>query len=133
MTKRKEYSPTVFGTRILIQLGKLDMSQAKLADTLGCARETINMYVNGHVIPKVDRAAEIAKILGVSLDWLCGISDVENIVDPNIPISNDIAAFADKCAELRNILSIIEEQAREAMIQEEEKNYEELEALERNL
>lgn len=53
-------------------------SRQKIADEVGLARQTIDGYVNGKSTPNFIDCARIAKTYGVSLDWLCGISDVKS-------------------------------------------------------
>ena len=44
---------------------------------VACALETNVWYISeveqGHVVPSIKRAAELADLYGVSLDWLCGL------------------------------------------------------------
>lgn len=48
------------------------MTQTALADKLCVHRGVVNKWINGVRYPKIDDAARIADILGVSLDELYG-------------------------------------------------------------
>ena len=49
-----------------------NMTQTALADKLCVDRGVVNKWINGVRYPKIDDAARIADILGVSLDELYG-------------------------------------------------------------
>lgn len=51
---------------------KNGITQKNLADSCGVKQSVISSYENGSSTPNLEVAADIAKTLGVSLDWLCG-------------------------------------------------------------
>lgn len=57
------------GSRILAQLKRLERDRNWLAAQTGIAPQTISDYVNGG-IKNADKAVQIARALGVSVDWL---------------------------------------------------------------
>jgi transcriptional regulator with XRE-family HTH domain len=60
------------------------LSQVDVASFVGVSRDAISKYERDDIIPSVENAHKIAKVLEVSLDYLTGLSDLEldkNIVD----------------------------------------------------
>lgn len=47
------------------------LTQEKLAKACGISRQTIYEYEKGLYIPKLDNAGKLAKVLDVTLDYLC--------------------------------------------------------------
>ena len=47
-----------------------DRNCARVAKRMGLPRNAISDYINKKMIPRADRAAQIARAMGVSLDWL---------------------------------------------------------------
>ena len=68
------------------------LSQGELADKVDSTSITIGRYERDEVKPPLEAAAKIAAVLGVSLDYLAGISD--NQVD---------AAILDKILEIQKL------------------------------
>lgn len=57
-----------FGDRLKIALG--DETPYALSKRTGITESLIRKYISGASLPNIERAAEIAKAVGVSLDWL---------------------------------------------------------------
>ena len=53
------------------------MSQEELANMLGVHSPIVGRYERGEVKPSIEVAAKIAEALGVSLDYLTGLSEQE--------------------------------------------------------
>lgn len=51
------------------------LSQQKLGDEIGLARNTICQYESGNRVPDVDTLVKIAQYFGVSVDYLLGITN----------------------------------------------------------
>ena len=51
------------------------MSQAELADKVGCDQTSISAWERGRSIPNADVLIEISDKLGLSLSELCGFND----------------------------------------------------------
>ena len=62
-----------FAKRLRATRGEKGISQMNLAEMAGTSTQSMNQYELNRRIPQVNVAAEIAKSLGVSLDYLCGI------------------------------------------------------------
>lgn len=54
---------------------KAGMSTTQVAVALYTDQSVISRYETGCVMPKVDRVALMARLYGVSMDWLCGMED----------------------------------------------------------
>lgn len=52
-----------------------DMSIYEIAYITGIGRSTLNGWENGSKIPTIEALYEVATHFGVSIDWLCGISE----------------------------------------------------------
>jgi len=66
-----------FGQRLTELRKKQGLSQEELAQQLGTQGPAIGRYERGTAKPTIEVAAKIAKLLGVSLDYLVGNSDIE--------------------------------------------------------
>lgn len=70
-----------FGEKIT-QLKKIkNLSQIALAEATGISRDAISKYERGDAVPSVEYAKRIADVLGVSLDYLAGEEDKEEVLD----------------------------------------------------
>lgn len=69
------------------------ISQNELAKAIGVAPGTISTYENpngGNRYPAFDKAVAIAEHLGVSLDWLCGLSVQESSEQTAVSLLGDL-------------------------------------------
>lgn len=66
----------IFAERVKEARKQAGMSQAELAQKLGVGQNTVSNYENATGVkgsaPKLETAAKMAEVLGVSLDWLVG-------------------------------------------------------------
>lgn len=65
----------LFGERLLKARKDRKISQDELAKSLGVHAPIIGRYERGEVNPSIEVATKIADSLGVSLDYLTGLSD----------------------------------------------------------
>lgn len=72
----------LFGERLLKARKERKISQEELAKRLGAHAPIIGRYERGEVKPSIEVAAKIAEILGVSLDYLTGLSN--QLIDKDI-------------------------------------------------
>jgi transcriptional regulator with XRE-family HTH domain len=70
-----------FGTRLLEARKKRGFSQAELAELLNTKPPVIGRYEREETTPSVDVGLRLAKILGVSMDYLVGNTELELDVD----------------------------------------------------
>lgn len=66
----------LFGERLLSIRKKKKVSQDELAKQIGVHAPVIGRYERNEVKPSIEVATNIANALGVSLDYLVGITDV---------------------------------------------------------
>lgn len=60
--------------KMIVLRDKAGISQMALAEQLGVSRQAVSRWESGDATPSMDKLKTLAKIYGVSLDWLC--SDV---------------------------------------------------------
>ncbi len=58
------------GNKIANRRKELGMTQVSLADALAVTRQTVSRWEAGTVLPDIDKIGDIARILGVSCDYL---------------------------------------------------------------
>lgn len=63
------------GERINALCDKNDIKQKELAELIGVTEATMSRYINDKRVPKGESAAKMATILGVTTEYLLGISD----------------------------------------------------------
>lgn len=57
------------------------LSQVDVASYVGVSRDAISKYERDDIVPSVENANKIAKVLGVSLDYLVSEDDSLEVVD----------------------------------------------------
>jgi transcriptional regulator with XRE-family HTH domain len=70
-----------FGEKITQLKKAKNLSQIALAEATGISRDAISKYERGDAVPSVEYAKRIADVLGVSLDYLAGEEDKEEVLD----------------------------------------------------
>lgn len=60
--------------KLIVLRDKAGISQMSLAHQLDVSRQAVSRWESGDTTPSMDKLKALAKIYGVSLDWLC--SDV---------------------------------------------------------
>lgn len=60
--------------KLIVLRDKAGITQMSLAHQLGVSRQAVTRWESGDATPSMDKLKALAKIYGVSLDWLC--SDV---------------------------------------------------------
>ena len=73
-----------FGERVARAREKRGWTQQELAERAGVRYETINRIENGkHAEPRVYVAVALAKALGTTVDYLCGMyEDIDSELEP---------------------------------------------------
>lgn len=78
-----------FASRLKEKQLSLGISQIKMAELIGVAPGTLSAYLKDEKCPTLEKAAQIAEALGVTVGWLCGedierpkrISEIDNYGD----------------------------------------------------
>lgn len=71
------------------------LSQAGLAQRLGVGQSAVGNWESGRALPSSAMLQKIASFFDVSVDYLCGISQVRNPAKPGslrVPVLGDVAA-----------------------------------------
>lgn len=76
----------IFGERLNALLQENNISQLEFSKLTGCSRQSINLYTLCKRTPDIVVAANMAKILGVSCDYLVGLSEFRNEADANTTV-----------------------------------------------
>ena len=67
----------IFGKRLIQARKKKGISQEELAAQLNTKGPVVGRYERDEMKPSIEAAANMAKVLEVSLDWLVGNTDTE--------------------------------------------------------
>lgn len=73
----------IFSLRLSRVLAEKSMTQRQLSVLTNIAQSAISKYMAGKGLPRTAELYKLAKVLGVSMDHLCGLKD-------NKPIHNDL-------------------------------------------
>lgn len=92
----------VLGKRIKQLREKEGLNQIELAKLLNIGNTTLSQYETGQRIPSDDVKIKISKLFKVSLDYLLGVSDVQNSKD-------DISVALESDEELATFWNILKE------------------------
>lgn len=79
-----------FSYRLKTAINRKQIKQVDLAEMTGISPANISNYVKGKAFPPLDTLTEIAKVLNISLDWLCGITTPKSNAD-----NQDTRTFGD--------------------------------------
>ena len=58
------------------ELAKRYETRAAFADALGLSRQSVNFWLNGERVPDAENLISVCSKLGVSSDWLLGLSEI---------------------------------------------------------
>lgn len=86
---------TVIGSRINSALAFSNKKQKELASHLGVPDNTISYFCSGKRVPNAEQIIEISKFLGVSSDYLLGLTESKPI-DEDIKIVSAYTGLDDK-------------------------------------
>jgi transcriptional regulator with XRE-family HTH domain len=70
-----------FNRHLRIAMAARDVTQKGLADAIGVSVAFMSAVCKGQKMPSSSRLVEIAKVLGVSIDYLMGGDDVEGQIE----------------------------------------------------
>lgn len=76
--------------KLIVLREKAGISQMALAQQLGVSRQAVSRWESGSATPSMDKLKALAKVYGVSLDWLCSdASDAGECVPEEKPKTQD--------------------------------------------
>ncbi|MBQ7288615.1 MAG: helix-turn-helix transcriptional regulator [Clostridia bacterium] len=74
----------IFGHRLEQLLSEKGISQGEFAEAVNCSRQSINFYILGKRNPDIALAGKMAEYLGVSCDYLVGLSNIREDKNSNL-------------------------------------------------
>ena len=77
------------GQRIAKARIHMNLNQKELAKKVNIAEPTLSRYENGYREPKAGTISQIAEALGISADYILGITDTIEVInkDENMPVN----------------------------------------------
>ncbi len=61
------------------------LNQVELAKLLGVSKQSVSNWENDNIQPSIEMLIKIAKLFGVSTDYLLGLEDVDSIDVTDLP------------------------------------------------
>ena len=93
-TKREVNNDFITFSKRLRELREsLNMTQKEFADYVGFTQATLSAYENSLKIPSLDIVMRIASNCKISIDWLCGFSNVKSYTNKKNTYSDAIRAI----------------------------------------
>ncbi len=83
----------IFGHRLEQLLSEKGISQGEFAEAVNCSRQSINFYILGKRNPDIALAGKMAEYLGISCDYLVGLSNIRE--DKNSTLTADQLGLTD--------------------------------------
>ena len=88
----------IFGQRLEQLLSEKGISQGEFAEAVCCSRQSVNFYILGKRNPDIALAGKMAEYLGVSCDYLVGLSDIRedkssNLTADQLGLTDDTMKF----------------------------------------
>ena len=80
----------MLGQRICELRTALGWSQVQLAKRLGAAKQTVSNWENDNIQPSVEMLVRLAKIFGVTTDYLLGLEEIPRLDVEGVP--SDVVA-----------------------------------------
>ena len=93
-----DYNST-FAVRLRGCMEKQGITQSELAQDINKTRQAVNNYTLGETVPDADTLILISKRLGVSVDYLLGLSDAAAI-DTNIQDIHKLTGLSEKAIDM---------------------------------
>lgn len=75
---------SILATRIKELRKSLKMTQKEFSAFVGCTAATLSAYENGSKSPSLEIIKSIAEQCHISIDWLCGLSNRQYIIEEAI-------------------------------------------------
>ena len=75
---QQRFDPVAFGERLHQARINAGLTMVQAGGAIFMSQSAISRYEKGINIPTVDRLFELAKLYGCSMDWLCGLKEVDD-------------------------------------------------------
>ena len=75
----------MLGQRICERRTALGWSQIQLAKRLGAAKQTVSNWDNDNIQPSIEMLARLARIFGVTTDYLLGLEEIPRLDVEGLP------------------------------------------------
>ena len=75
----------MFGQRIELLRSELGWTQVQLAKKLNIAKQTVSNWENDNIQPSIEMLVRMAKLFGVSTDFLLGLDEIPRISVEGLP------------------------------------------------
>lgn len=75
----------MLGQRICELRTALGWSQVQLAKRLGAAKQTVSNWENDNIQPSIEMLVRLAKIFGVTTDYLLGLEEIPRLNVEGVP------------------------------------------------
>lgn len=75
----------MLGRRILEMRLRLGWSQVELAKKLDVAKQTVSNWENGNIQPSIEMLLRLARLFGVTTDYLLGLDHIPRIAIEGLP------------------------------------------------
>lgn len=75
----------MFNQRIRELRVSQNMSQVELARRLGVTKQSVSNWENDNIMPSIELLIRIARVFGVSTDYLLGMTDTETLDVSGLP------------------------------------------------
>lgn len=69
------------------------LTQAELAQMIGVSPSSVKKWENGDVLPNIKIIASLGMALDITLDYLCGVTDVKRTLSEVSPINKRYEVF----------------------------------------
>lgn len=74
----------IFSKRLRALRKKKGLTQTQLAEQAKMSQQVINIYENEKQFPRLENIIILAKVLDTSVDFLCGITDIESSMEKEL-------------------------------------------------
>ena len=75
----------MLGQRIVELRGSFGWTQVDLAKKLGVVKQTVSNWENENIQPSIEMLVRLAKLFGVTTDYLLGLEDIPRLSVAGIP------------------------------------------------
>lgn len=92
----RQTAGSIFRAKLRERRKELNLTQTGLANHGGFYQQDISKYERGESEPSLENLAKLAVALGVSLDWLLGLSFDDQIVIKELPVNTILFTLGDE-------------------------------------